>query len=70
MPVVRKKRVIDKNHHPVAVQIDDNDWLRIEQQLEIQDFLPVTRDLTRHAGVLNLTESPLAYQIRCRDEWT
>lgn len=70
MQSVRKKLVTDENHHPIAVQIDYNDWLKIEQQLEILDPLPSTQDLSRHAGTLNLTESPLAYQARIRGEWS
>ena len=68
MQIVRKKLVTDEGHRPIAVQIDYDDWLRIERQLEIQD--PPTVALSRHMGTLNLTESPLADQTRSRTAWS
>ena len=70
MQIVRKRLVTDEKHTPIAVQIDYNDWLKIEQQLNIQETPDQTTDLSHHAGTLKLTESALTYQARCRSEWS
>lgn len=66
-----KKFVIDENHQPVAVQIDYADWLEIERLLDIQPPKPRRIDLSRFQGKLQmeLTEDPVEYQRRIRDEW-
>ena len=69
MQIVRKKLVTDEEHRPVAVQIDYSDWLRIEEQLDIHEAPTEPVDLSRYAGTINLTESPMDYQVRCRSEW-
>lgn len=69
MQIVRKQLVTDEEHRPIAVQINYDDWLRIEQQLKIQAPLVQGVDLSRYTGTVNLTESPLAYQARSRNEW-
>ena len=74
MLTVRKQLVTDEEHRPIAVQIDYDDWLRIEQQLKMQSTsvpssLPAV-DLSQYAGAVKLTESPLAYQTRSRGEWS
>ncbi|MBF0340087.1 MAG: hypothetical protein HQL95_03885 [Magnetococcales bacterium] len=75
MQTIRKQLVTNEEHRPIAVQINYDDWLRIEQQLKIQT--PVVQapliqevDLSRYAGTVNLTESPLDYQARSRNEWS
>ena len=70
MQIVRKRLVTDEAHRPIAVQIDYDDWLRIERQLKIQAPSRPAVDLARYAGTVHLTESPLAYQIRSRNEWS
>ncbi len=70
MQVVRKRLVTDEKHRPVAVQIDYSDWLKIERQLNILEPPAPVVDLSRHAGKINLTESPVTYQDRCRSEWS
>ncbi len=70
MQTVRKQLVTDEEHRPIAVQIDYNDWLRIERQLKIQGPSVPAVDLSRYAGTVKLTESPLAYQTRSRGEWS
>ncbi|MBF8273938.1 MAG: hypothetical protein HW380_3043 [Magnetococcales bacterium] len=70
MQTIRKQLVTDEEHRPIAVQINYDDWLRIEQQLKIQAPLVQEVDLSRYAGTVNLTESPLAYQARSRNEWS
>ncbi|MBZ5562928.1 MAG: hypothetical protein LAP13_10980 [Acidobacteriia bacterium] len=67
---IRKKIVKDEAQRPIAVQIDYNDWLRIERSLNLEDEEDQTADLSRYEGVLSLTEDPLAYQSRVRNEWS
>ena len=33
---IHKKIVTDEDHRPVAVQIDYDDWLRIERALDLE----------------------------------
>ncbi len=37
MSRIRKKIVTDEAQQPVAVQIDYNDWLKIERSLNLRD---------------------------------
>lgn len=69
MGVIHKKLVTDENNRPVAVQFDYEDWLKIERELNLKSPDRVASDINRHAGCLKLTEDPLDYQKRCRDEW-
>jgi hypothetical protein len=65
---VRKKIVTDEEHRPVAVLVEYDDWLEIERLLELrEDELLV--DLSPFVGTLKLSEDPLAYQRRIREEW-
>ena len=67
---IRKKIVKDEAQRPIAVQIDYDDWLRIERSLNLKDEKDQTADLSRYDGVISLTEEPLAYQSRVRNEWS
>jgi len=69
MQRIRKKIVTDEAKQPIAVQIDYTDWLKIERALNLSQEEEVT-DLSRYSGVISLTEEPLAYQARVRDEWS
>ena len=69
MQRIRKKIVTDEAQQPVAVQIDYADWLKIERSLNLPQEDKVT-DLSRYSGVISLTEEPLAYQARVRNEWS
>ena len=73
MKAITKKIVTDENHKPIAVQIDYEDWLEIEKLLDRQK-LPTrgatAEDLNKHAGWLTLTEDPVEFQRRIRDEWS
>jgi hypothetical protein len=69
MPRIRKKTVTDEMHHPLAVQIDYNDWLIIESSLGLPDEEAVMTDLWRYHGLISLGEGPLDYQSRLRNEW-
>jgi hypothetical protein len=66
---IAKKILRDKAQRPVAVQIDYADWLEIERQLELGNE-EVQTDLSGYSGVITLTEEPLAYQSRMRQEWS
>jgi len=65
---IHKKLVTDEHLRPVAVQIDYDDWLKIEQALALEKT-PKVSDLNSYSGVLRLTEDPLEYQRRIRQEW-
>jgi len=67
---IRKKIVTDDAQQPVAVQIDYADWLRIERMLNLRSERVKKSDLSRYAGVISLTEEPLNYQARVRNEWS
>ena len=66
----KKKIVTDEAMRPVAVLIDYQDWQRIEHLLEAyQANQKEEFNLTTYAGVIKLTEDPLQYQQKVRDEW-
>lgn len=69
MRAIRKKIVTDEDSRPVAVQIDYEDWLEIERLLDLCGEEAETADLSRYSGIIKLTEDPLEYQERIRDEW-
>ena len=69
MQGIRKKIVTDEANHPIAVQIDYADWLKIERSLNLSQEEEVP-DLSLYSGVISLTEEPLAYQARVRNEWS
>ena len=69
MQRIRKKIVTDEAQQPIAVQIDYTDWLKIERSLNLPQEDKGT-DLSRYNGVISLTEEPLAYQARVRNEWS
>ena len=66
---VYKKLITAENLQPIAVQIDYDDWLKIEQALALKRD-PKISDLNSYRGVLCLSEEPLEYQNRIRGEWT
>ena len=59
----------DENDLPVAVQIDYDDWLKIEQALDLAGNGRRPTDLSSLAGTLKWTEDAVAYQRRVREEW-
>lgn len=69
MLTVRKKFITNEDHQPVEVVISYEDWLEIERLLDIQPAQPRRVDLSRFAGAITITEDPLEYQQRVRDEW-
>ena len=70
MQKIRKKIVTDKTQRPIAVQIAYSDWIEIERSLNLREEEIQSTDLSRYDGVINLTEDPLHYQLRVRQEWS
>ncbi len=70
MHKIRKKILTDETERPVAVQIDYADWLEIERSLDLRDVETPNTDLSAYDGVITLTEDPLQYQSRIRQEWS
>jgi len=70
MHKIRKRILTDDAQQPIAVQIDYADWLQIERSLNLEDGEARISDLSRFDGVIPLTEDPLAFQLRVRNEWS
>lgn len=76
MKPIRKKLVMDEDHRPVAVQIDYEDWLEIEQRLGLKAPEAATQDqptLEEMAAAVRphwTGGDGLDYQRRIREEWT
>ncbi len=69
MHPVKKKLLYDEANHPVAVQVDYSDWLEIEKQLDVSAEPDNVSDLSQLRGLITLTEDPLEFQHRIRNEW-
>jgi hypothetical protein len=70
MRKIIKKILTDSAERPVAVQIDYADWLEIERSLNLQGEDTRELDLSRYEGIITLSEEPLGYQSRIRQEWS
>jgi hypothetical protein len=70
MRKIKKKILTDKSERPIAVQIDYSDWLEIERSLSLLVDQVVETDLSSYEGIITLTEDPLEYQSRVRQEWS
>ena len=70
MRKIKKKILTDSSEKPVAVQIEYTDWLEIERSLNLQGEDPQNTDLSNYQGIITLTEEPLGYQSRIRQEWS
>ena len=70
MHKIGKKILRDESQRPVAVQIDYSDWLEIERRLNLRSEEARSTDLSSYEGVIQLTEEPLVYQSRIRQEWS
>jgi hypothetical protein len=70
MRKITKKIIKDDRERPVAVQIEYTDWLEIERSLNLQGEDPPIHDLSGYEGSITLTEEPLEYQSRIRQEWS
>ena len=69
MNTIHKQLVTDEKGRPVGVLIPYEEWLRIEQQLGSAVAVEGGVPLRRHEGMIHLSEDPVAYQRRLRDEW-
>ena len=70
MRKIRKRILTDSAERPIAVQIDYTDWLEIERSLNLQHEDTKDIDLSSYEGMITLSEDPLAYQSRIRQEWS
>ncbi len=70
MRKIRKKILTDNAEKPIAVQIDYTDWLEIERSLNLQGDDARDTDLSSYEGIITLSEEPLGYQSRIRQEWS
>lgn len=70
MHKIAKKILRDESQQPVAVQIDYTDWLEIERRLNLRGEETLRSDLSKYEGSITLTEDPLDYQSRIRQEWS
>ncbi|MCZ6801925.1 MAG: hypothetical protein O7F12_15695, partial [Nitrospirae bacterium] len=59
---IKRKIVTDETMRPIAVMIDYEDWQKIEKLLQDQESESLQPSLEQYAGVLRLTEDPVAYQ--------
>ena len=69
MFTIHKKILLDEARNPVAVQIDYADWVEIARRLGIEGKTGQSTVLGRFEGAIGLTEDPLAFQKRVRQEW-
>ncbi len=70
MRKIKKKILTDNAERPIAVQIDYTDWLEIERSLNLQGDDTRDTDLSSYEGIITLSEEPLGYQSRIRQEWS
>jgi len=70
MRKIKTKILKDNDERPIAVQIEYADWLEIERSLNLKEDDQGSTVLSRYEGVLTLTEDPLRYQLRIRQEWS
>ena len=77
MEPIRKKILTDEAHHPIAVQLDYSDWLRIEPLLRERGLLKEEpTDVEGDLEALAEAARPywqggdgLEYQQTIREEW-
>ena len=65
---IKPRIVLDEHHQPAEVIIPYSDWLLIEQELDKTVAAPPF-DINRLAGSLKLSEDPIEFQRRMRNEW-
>lgn len=70
MPPIRKKIIKDQDDRPIAVQIDYEDWVRLEIALSSMPLAHGETDLARHIGRLNWPVDGVEYQKSVRGEWS
>ena len=65
---IHKMILTDENMKPVAVQIPYTEWLQIELLLGKKKKKKV--HLSHLSGTIKLSEDPVQYQRRARNEWS
>jgi hypothetical protein len=70
MRKIKKMILTDEAERPVAVQIEYSDWLEIERSLKLQENGLSDSELSKYEGTITLTEDPLKFQMRIRQEWS
>lgn len=68
MLTIHKKVLLDEARNPVAVQIDYADWIEIARRLGIESKVGESTALEQFEGAISLTEDPMAFQTRMRQE--
>lgn len=68
MSTIRKKIVKDENNHPLEVIINYQDWKEIEKRLKKQPEIRKP-NWEKYIGSIRLTEDPVKYQRKIRNEW-
>ena len=69
MDNIRKHIITDEGNRPVAVQIDYEDWCKIEQVLNRGATDKRPTNLSRHLGKLDWPVDGMDYQRQVRSEW-
>lgn len=69
MHTIHKKVLLDEAMNTVAVQIDYADWVEIAQRLGIDQQAGDSAALGQYEGAIALTEDPMTFQVRMREEW-
>ena len=67
MYTIHHKIVTDEKMHPIAVQIDYADWIEIQKILQ-NSKSSLEKNLSKYAGSIRLSEDPLEYQKKIRDD--
>lgn len=65
--MIHKMILSDENMKPIAVQIPYKEWLEIENVIGGKH--QKKSKIAHLAGSIKLSEDPLDYQHRMRDEW-
>ena len=68
MSAIHKQLVTDEEGRPVGVLIPYEEWLRIDHQLSGTAAAHGIEQLQRHEDMIHLSEDPVVYQRRLRDE--
>lgn len=66
---IHKMLLTDMNQKPIAVQIPYKEWLRIETVIGKDKKVVLKPKFAPLCGTIKLTEDPLHYQKRIREEW-
>ena len=65
--IIHKMILSDENMRSIAVQIPYSEWLEIESAIGDKNKKKST--IAHLSGKIKLSEDPIKYQRRIRDEW-